>query len=580
MTAFLDNLKTLGTTRLALLAATGAGLIAALLFAVNLVMAPSYAPLYTDLSPGGASQVVNTLEQAGFKVEVTGGGAVVAVPAPDLARARMALAERGLPDEGVPGWELFDQSSGLGMNSYMQRVNRLRALEGELVRSIQTIDGIDAARVHLVLPEREAFSRERPEPSASVIVRGAGSSEISRRQAMAIRALVAAAVPDLAPGRVTVLSARGQTILGDDTDSAEVTLQSVRAGIEERMSRAITGLLSARVGAGNARVEVNVDLTTERQVVRQQSFDPSQQVVRSTETREESVEDTETASGNVDVAGNLPDALNDGAGPQNRNTREKTNEIVNYEIGTTNIETVREPGDIERVSVAVLVNGIYNVGPDGEVAYEERSAEELARLEALVRSAIGYDEARGDTISVDSLRFMDYSMDVGEPLGKGFGQVLAENLMSILRGLLGLAVVAVALIFGVRPMLARLLPEGGMNELALAGGDAAALSAPEGKAAALPAAQGDPAAVAALTGGTAAPVPQPAGQAGQGQQAAQPGLTGTVLGPGGEDEDRLVNLVSVNGGLRQGKLSELSELADSNPEAALAVIQTWLAEES
>ena len=178
------------------LGVTGVALVAALFFGLTSVMKPGYATLYRDLNPSEANRIVNVLEGGGFRVEITGGGSIVSVPQEDLARARMELAGQGLPGDGTPGWELFDEGSGLGMNSFMQRVNRLRALEGELARSIQTLDGVDAARVHLVLPEREAFSREKPQPSASVIVRGRAGHTVSNRQALSIRALVAVSFSD------------------------------------------------------------------------------------------------------------------------------------------------------------------------------------------------------------------------------------------------------------------------------------------------------------------------------------------------------------------------------------------------
>ena len=158
--------------RLALLAASGAALMLVLFFGLRAVTQPEFVQLYGGLGPSAASNVIDTLEQEGIQVELSDSGATVSVPRESIARARMALADKGLPSDGTPGWELFDETSGLGMNSFLQRVNRLRALEGELARSIQTIAGVTAARVHLVLPEREAFSRDRPEPSASVIVRG------------------------------------------------------------------------------------------------------------------------------------------------------------------------------------------------------------------------------------------------------------------------------------------------------------------------------------------------------------------------------------------------------------------------
>ena len=563
MQAILENLRQLGRTRLIALAAVGAGLFGVLLFGLNTVMAPSFTPIYRDLSPGAAGQIVETLEQDGFRVRLEAGGSVVSVPVEDVPRARMALADKGLPADGTPGWELFDETSGLGMNTFLQRVNRLRALEGELARSIQTIDGIDAARVHVVLPEREAFSRDRPQPSASVIVRGRASHQIDLRQAQTIRALVASAVPDLAPGRVTVLSASGETILSEDSGStADVTLQSVRAGIEDRLARSINEILTARVGAGNARVKVSVDLTTERQVIRAQSYDPAQRVVRSTETREESREDQRIARGEVGVIDDLPGALGDVAQPpSNSNRTNSTSEIVNYEIGSTESETVREPGEIVRVSVAVLVNGIYNVADDGTVSYEERPAEELARLEQLVRSAIGYDEARADSVSVDSLRFMDYSMDVGEPVGRSLRQMLSDNLMSILRGLFALAIVGLLLAFGFVPLLRRV-------SLDNSGPEIPKLEEPP-KAAALPRAPAPGALADGRIGRPAGALPP---------RPAPAGLSGTVMGPPGGHPDDLVTVGAVKGGIQRGWINSVSDLIEREPDDALKVVKSWLAE--
>lgn len=563
MQPILNNLMALGRTRLIALAATGAGLVMALFFGLTAVMAPTFEPLYNNLSLAGASRVVAALEQEGFTVQMDSSGSVVSVPLADVARARMALAEQGLPDEGAPGWEIFDNASGMGMNSFMQQVSRLRALEGELARSIQTIEGIDAARVHLVLPDREAFSRTRPEPSASVIVRGRATQEIGRRQALAIRALVASAVPDLSPGRVTVLTASGETILSDEMPT-EAGFGSTGNAIEDRMSRNITEILTARVGAGNARVQVNVEVNTERQVIRSQSFDPEQQVVRSTETREENREDRGTDGNDIGVAGNLPAELADaGAGQSSTNSLARTDEIVNYEIGSTQSETVREPGEVKRLSVAVLVNGIYNVAEDGTVSYEERPAEELERLEQLVRSAVGFDAERGDTVSVDSLRFIDYSLDVGAPMGMSVMQVIAANLMGILRSLFALAIVALVLIFGVKPMLRRLWPEGG---LMLDGSGMPGAPALAGAGAGAVPQVGTTAKAAALSGPN---------------RTAALGQPLSVMDPSdGEIQDDLVTLASVSGGVRRGRIKVIGQLVENEPAEALRVMQNWLAEEA
>ncbi|EAQ02172.1 flagellar FliF M-ring protein, partial [Pseudooceanicola batsensis HTCC2597] len=237
MQALLENLKALGQGRLIALGVTGVVLVLATFFGVRAVLEPSYSTLYRDLTPSEASRMVGALEGAGFAVQVDSSGSILSVPQEDLARARMELAGQGLVGDGAAGWEIFDEASGLGMNSFMQKINRLRALEGELARSIQTIDGVDAARVHLVLPEREAFSRERPQPSSSVIIRSRAGHQVNLRQAQAIRALVSSAVPEMSPGRVTVLTANGETILAEEgTDVAEVTQQSLKASVEDRIA--------------------------------------------------------------------------------------------------------------------------------------------------------------------------------------------------------------------------------------------------------------------------------------------------------------------------------------------------------
>lgn len=557
MQAILDNLKSLGWKRLSILGGTGIALLLVLLVGLNVLTSRDYISLYRDLSPADAGRIIETLEQAGIPARADVSGTAVSVPSDAMAAARMELAGAGLPGDGTPGWELFDDASGLGMNSFMQRVNRLRALEGELARSIQTIDGIDAARVHLVLPEREPFSRERPRPSASVIVRG--SREVSTRSARSIRALVASAVPDLAGSQVTVLSGTGETILADDGEAgSEASLQSARAQIEDRLGQRISQILTARVGAGNARVQVSVDLSTEREVLQQRTYDPDQRVVRSTETREESTQD-QRATGEVGVADNIPAALADDVPRGNTNSSNSTNEIVNYEIGGTTSEIVREPGEVQKISVAVLVNGIYNVADGGDVAYKERDEAELKRLEALVRSAIGFDETRGDSVEVVSLRFMDYSMDVGEPIVGGFMTSVSENMGTLLRGLFALALVGAVLFFGVRPTLNRIL---GVPELP---GPGAGERSPTGATPQLSGAGGGKA-VAALGADTAPPVQGDVFQ------------SGTVLHPLPEDAEEMVSLASVKGGVQRGWINSVSNLIDAEPDDALKVVRAWLAE--
>ncbi|MEI4485512.1 flagellar basal-body MS-ring/collar protein FliF [Frigidibacter sp. MR17.14] len=568
MNQLLRNLRALGRGRLIALGAVGLGVVFTALFGLSTVMTPEYRALYTGLSATDASRMVTTLEQAGFTVRVSEDGSVVSVPEGDLPRARMAVAETGLPDQGMPGWELFDQTSGLGMNSFLQNVNRLRAMEGELARSIQTLDGVESARVHLVLPEREAFSRDLPEPSASVVIRTARGADMTRRQALAIRNLVASAVPGLSGRRVTVLSATGETILAEDgADGSEAGMESKRAQLEDRMARNIEQILTARVGAGNARVQVSVELNPQREVLVAQTYDPDQQVVRSTTTQEDQSQGQE-ANGAVGVQGNLPPALQpQNAQPTNSNSRARNEETTNYEIGSTRRETVTEAGGIKRITVAVLVNGIFEVQTSGDSQYQERSPEELQRLGELVRSAVGFDEARGDRVSVDSLRFMDYSMGLGEPERLTLGQQLLAALPSALRWFFALTIVAAVLFFGVRPALKRINAE-----------DAPALPGPEG------------AAGAGVSGTVEDPMLAGAEDMGQIAGGFRPGqIPGQRGAPGlgrvdpvqieAEDAD-FIHLGP--GGVKPGglkdRLSAMAQIVDDEPEAALRMLRGWLAQ--
>ncbi len=547
MQDILVNLKSLGPKKLGVLGGVFIALVTAVFFGMSLIMAPTYTALYSELSPTSASRVVSSLEQAGFNVSLSSDGSVVSVPKEDIARARIVLADTGLPTDGMPGWELFDDMSGMGMNSFLQKVNRLRALEGELARSVQTIDGIEAARVHLVLPEREAFSRSRPDPSASVVIKHRRGGEISRRHGLAIRALVASAVPGLSPQKVTVLSSTGETILAeDDVNTAESGLYSRTSEIEDRLASKIAGILSARVGVGNARVEVNVDLSTIRQVTRSERFDPEGQVVRSTETREQTSRDQQAASQEVGVSGNLPSPFGDDAGGSGSvNESQNVDEIINFEIGSTMTETVTEPGTVERVSVAALVDGSYVTDDDGNVTFTPRDPAELERLGELIRASIGFDAERGDTVSVDSLQFVEIARDVDEMAGSSFMSVIMDSVPSILRGLFSLALVVVVIAVGIKPAIRMLLEA--------------------------------PAPVASLE---AAPEAPGIGDASTNVQMIESGgaaQSGVVLPPSTDEDSETVAIASIQGGVSKVKVDGVGALVSSKPEAARDAVENWLA---
>ncbi len=560
MQGLINNLLALGRRRLMVMGGVAAGVLLMLLLGLSAVSGSDQVPLYKDLSMASANSIESSLVGAGFDARISEDGTSVTVPRTDLARARMVLAEIGMPVDGEPGWELFDGRSGLAMNSFLQRISRLRAMEGELARSIQTLEGIQSARVHLVLPEREAFSRERSEPRASVIVRASPGTTIERRQAIAIRNLIASAVPSLNLNNVTVLSTNGETILSaGGAGDGQVTMQSTKAAIEDRLALQVQDILTARVGAGNARVRVSVELTTAREVIVEQSFDPDQQVVRSTDNRNEA-RNGSAPGGNVGVENDIPAALA-GSGPGATTNQSKTLESVEYEIGNTRRETVREAGEVRRVSVAVLVNGIYSVDKS-DVTYSERSSDELRRLTELVKTAVGFDTSRGDRVSVDSLRFMDYSMEVGEPVGLSLMQQISRNIAPILRGLLALMIVGLVLILGVRPTL-RHLSEAQNREIEAA--EALALRAPaEGG--------GGP-----DTNNAVAVLPE---QGRGGAEQIVPGVTSIYEPEKDIGAHEYIETMGVRGNLIKARVEAIQNLADDKPDEVLRVMRSWLAVEA
>lgn len=541
MNQIIENLKGLGQKRLIAMGLVGAAIVVSLLLGLSFAMQPQYRPIAMDVTASEASSMMNSLEQAGFNPKVSVDGTMISVPEGDLARARMALAEGGMPASGAAGWELFDNTSGIGMNSFLQRVNRARALEGELARSITTIDNVDMARVHLVLPERETFSQDRAEPSASVIVKTRRGLTMERRQAIAVRNLVAAAIPGLSAERVTVLSNSGDTILGEEDPSTGAGIAMTRVALEDRYARNIESILSARVGAGNVRVRVAAELATAREVVVSQSFDPDQQIARRVESESDKSNSTEGGQDAVDVANNMPGVDNgNGAGGNRTENRTKTRDATDYEIGSTRSERITEAGGVKRLSVAVLVNGTT---VEGE--YTDRSAEEVEQLLALARSAIGFDEARGDVVTVESLRFIDDAGYFTEDQGTDLVAVLAQNSGMILRGLIALIALGLMLLFGLRPYLRK------VGEL-------------EANAA-----------LSNAAGDKADPMRGDASPAAPGAADGNPVQDGEGAGDAGA-ENEYVALASVSGNLSRRHIEDLKELVDGNREQALKALRVWI----
>jgi flagellar M-ring protein FliF len=539
-------LRTLGAARLGAMAAVTVTLLGVFGFLILRVTAPQMTPLFTDLTVEDSTAIVKDLERQGVAYELKNDGAIVMVARDRVTRVRMRLAEGGLPKGGGIGYEIFDKSDALGATSFVQNINHLRAMEGELARTIRAIDRVQAARVHLVLPERPLFSREKVEPSASIVLKVRGALE--SQQVRAIRHLVASAVNGLKPERVSVVDEAGRLLADGAAGASEGEPGSHaderQAAYERRLRQQVESIVSSVVGPGRARVQLTAEFDFNRITQTSDQFDPEGRVLRSSQTREEQSTTGDGREGQVTVANDLPGGARppapapspEGGQPAQREQTKKSEEIANYEISRTTKTEVIEGARIKRVSVAVLVDGTYAKG-EGDAAYQPRTAEEIQRIAALVRSAIGFDQKRGDQVEVVNLRFAESPMTpISEPTGwTSYLQFTKDDALRAIEwavmGLLGLIVVLVV----VRPLVRRILtPDEQVPQ-------------------------------------TAAPalVPAAAGNA----PALAEGMP-TIA----NHTAKMIDIAQVQGQVHAHSIQKVGELAQKNPHEAVAIIRQWLHE--
>ncbi len=410
MNGFFQLIRNLGPARLLTLALIMAGTIAFFYYLVNKVNTPEMGLLYGDLDLKDSGQIVQKLEGLNIPYELRAQGSQILVPVDQATKLRMSMAEIGLPHGGSVGYEIFDKTDQFGPSQFVENINQVRALEGELERTIASLSLVQSARVHLVLPQRQLFSRDRQEASASIVIKVRG--KLSSGQVAAIQHLVAAAVPDLNPNRVSVVDDQGNLLARGDGDAATALTSSnaeeMRVNYENRMARNVEQLLERSVGIGKARVDVHAEMNFDRITTNFETYDPDGQVVRSTQTDNQSDSSGNAAGAAVSVSTNLPNgqtAPNSSGGDNKQSKSTHTQETVNYEISKTIKSQISDQGTVKRLSVAVLVDGATTAGADGKKTYKPRSADELKQLTALVRSAVGYDEKRGDTVEVVNMPF-------------------------------------------------------------------------------------------------------------------------------------------------------------------------------
>ncbi|MFW8593770.1 flagellar basal-body MS-ring/collar protein FliF [Cribrihabitans neustonicus] len=404
---------------------------------------PSMQLLYAGLESGTAGDVVRSLEQRGTPYEVRGGS--IYVPAERRDELRMTLASEGLPANGGKGYELLDSLSGFGTTSQMFDAAYWRAKEGELARTIVASPHVSQARVHIANTGANPFQRT-VEPTASVSIVPMGSP-ITPAQANAIRFLVSSAVTGLAVDNVAVIDANG-ALIGSPEAAA-----SGGAGTEDRsqsIRERVMRLVEARVGHGNAVVEVSVETVTDTESIREKRVDPKSRVAVSTDVEERADSSTNQA-GDVTVASNIPDG-DAAAGEGSKANTSATRERVNYEISETQKEILRGPGAIKRLTVAVLVNGTATVDETGATVFQPRPEEELAAMRELISAAVGFNAERGDVITLKSME-----LPAVEPQGTVATASFMDNLYFDAMSLIQIGALAlVSLILGlfvVRPIL-------------------------------------------------------------------------------------------------------------------------------
>jgi flagellar M-ring protein FliF len=534
--SLLGFLKGLGAARLMAMVAVTAALIGFFAFVIMRVTTPQLTTLFTDLSVEDSSAIIKDLERQAIPYELKNDGAAIMVPKDKVTRLRMKLAEGGLPKGGGVGYEIFDKSDALGTTSFVQNINHLRALEGELARTIRAIDRIQAARVHLVLPERPLFSRETPEPSASIVVRVRGT--LDPQQVRAIRHVVASAVNGLKPNRVSIVDEAGQLLADGAADPTAdgATGDERRAGFEKRMRNQVEAIVSSVVGAGRARVQLTADFDYNKVTQTSDKFDPEGRVLRSSQSREESSA-TGERDGQVTVNNELPGNQAQGSTPSARDQSKKSEETNNYEISRTTKTEVTEAGRVNRISVAVLVDGMYTKGEKGDLVYQERSKNELDRIATLVRSAIGFDQKRGDQVEVVNLKFAEGPTVVptAEPTGLlGALQFTKDDVMYVIELAVMMLLGLVVMFMVIRPLVRRILASEPVPVLTANG------------------------AAAALTDGSAV------------------GPDGQALVP--HAMPNMIDIATVQGQVPAQSVHRVGELADRNPNETAAIVRQWLQE--
>jgi len=551
MKGFIDSIRKLGMVRVTMLVGVTLGIIGAFVWLE--LQGPSKARmtvLASDLDPQSAQQIA--AELTGRKIPYRLEGGQIFVPDGDLAAARALQSVSGASSGGVTGYEIFDRGNDLAVTDFDQQVKLTRALEGELARTIVSVHGIVHARVHIVLPRREPFAHDRQHAQASVMLTVPGRQTLSPEAVQSVVDLVAAGVPGLRPQDVTVVDSNLHLLFqaGDANDprTRSAGEEEIRQKTEMRLSQAVEMMLERSLGPGHVHAEASIRMNFDKVNETQEKYDPDGSVVRSTQNVTSNSKTTDK-TGPVSLQNNLPNA---DAGASATGSQEgRQEETTNYEIGKTVRAIVHDQPQIERVTLAVMVDGVDDVGADGKHTWKPRDQADLDQIEKLVKSAVGFDEKRGDRLDVVSMPFVT-TLDPAEATPASRPARANADLMTFLQ-MVAFGVVG----FGIVIMTARSI--------------FAALSKPP---ASLTIAGGTPGEIAdgMLPGGIQAP----GGALGIGHSAPGAGGGGGG-GPAGVEDDEAMTLSNIQGQLRASSIRKVTQLVDQHPDTTLGIIRAWLA---
>lgn len=536
MEQFISALQRFGIGRLAAIIGVSAGVAAALFALILNFGSPPQSLLYSNLDLKEASTITAALDQAGIKYDAKGDGSTIFVARDKVGSTRMLLAGKGLPSTGSVGYEIFDQTNALGQTDFVQNLNRQRALEGELARTIRSQEWVNFSRVQLSMPKRELFE-DAPQPPTAAVTIGVNGRAPTAEQVRSLQNLVASAVPGLMPEKVTIVDQKGKLLGGGQSDSLGAAGEERRNEAEEAIRRKVRDLVEGVVGPGKVRVNVTAVLDQARVTVQESKYDPDGQVVRSTQTVEENAKENKPDNtGQATVANNIPGGTGATQTDPTLNASGRTEETTNFEISSTNTTTITEPGQVKKLSVAVAVDGLTSVGKDGKpTPYKPRSAEEMKRIEDLVRSAVGFDQARGDTVTVTNVQFArDDGLGGGVVAGSPLAGFDKNDIMRAAE--LGILTIVALLVifFVVRPLLATARGEGGtrMALVGQAGARQLALANPDG---------------------------------------SLPALSDSGI-------DARIDIARIEGQVKSSSVKSVSEFVNNNPEESISIIRGWLHE--